>query len=159
LRYPEHERRMSNPAWKMVLAVVFTTATFWLAVESGALSTLRNVFKQIGALEFFVLSLLFIALRIFQALSFLTVIRQSNTIVTFKASLSLAGLKGLYNLGFSGAGLAAQAFRGRSKGLFTVPQLAWATGLQSLLLVSSLGAALAVSALVIQAEAAATIPL
>lgn len=139
---------MSKAAWKTALTIAFTAATLWLAIESGALSTLRNVFKEIGPAELFLLGLLFITMRAFQALSLSTVIKQFNILLPFKSSLELAGLKGLYNLGFSGAGLAAQAFHGRSRRLFSIPQLAWATGFQSLLLVSAMGTLLLAAVMV-----------
>lgn len=139
---------MMRPVWRLALVLAFTAATLWLAVEAGAAATLSRALHQLGFVEFAWLGMLFAALRVCQAHSLMAATRSQNVDLGFSSSLDLAGLKGLYNLGFSGAGLIAQAVHARSRQLFTVGQLAWATALQSLLLLVALGSTLTLMALV-----------
>lgn len=139
---------MRTASWKLALVFGFTAATVWLAFEAGAAKTIAETLRHLGLLEFGALLVLFAALRACQAISLTLVTQPLGIRLRFHTSLDLAGLKGLYNLGLSGAGLVAQAVHGRSKALFSVGQLAWATGLQSLLLISALGAVVIASALI-----------
>lgn len=130
---------MISPAWKTTFTLVFLFATAFLAARSGALVTLQATSTQIGWLELFFLLGLFTIMRILQAWSLVRAMGLAGASLRFGESLDLAGLKGLYNLGLGGAGLVAQAIHARSRNLFSIRQLAFATVSQSLLLVSALG--------------------
>lgn len=137
---------LASTRWKAGLAILFTLATIFLIVKADALGTIGQAFSRIGPQELLLLGLLFAALRVMQAVSLVVIIKNIGVKLPFRASLDLAGLKGFYNLGLGGAGLVAQAVHAHSQQLFSVPQLAWTTALQSLLFVSALGALLFFSA-------------
>jgi uncharacterized membrane protein YbhN (UPF0104 family) len=128
--------------WKVALTLAFTAATIFLAARSGALETLETTFTRIGWLELVALFTLFGIMRILQAWSLVLAMKTVGASLRFRVSLDLAGLKGFYNLGLGGAGFVAQAIHARSRNLFSLGQLTFATISQSLLLVSALGALL-----------------
>lgn len=130
---------MISTPWKVALTLVFTAATIFLAARSGALDTLEATFTQIGCIELITLLTLFGIMRILQAWSLIKALKVLDSSLQFRSSLELAGFKGFYNLGLGGAGFVAQAVHARSRNLFSVSQLAFASVSQSLFLVSALG--------------------
>ncbi|NKI36176.1 hypothetical protein HFP89_13475 [Wenzhouxiangella sp. XN79A] len=83
--------------------------------------------------------LLFILMRIAQAFSFKHALELSNRIIAFDASLALVGIKGLFNLGFVGLGLAAQTAHGKIAHHVPVRIMIHANLTQLFLLVVALG--------------------
>ncbi|WP_220337108.1 lysylphosphatidylglycerol synthase domain-containing protein [Wenzhouxiangella sp. 15181] len=126
--------------WKIALTFVFTAATIFLAVRSGAFGMLEAAFTRITWVELSALFAIFVVIRIIQAYSLIQSLKVVNTALTLRTSLELAALKGFYNLGLGGAGFIAQAIHVRSRNLFSITQLAWATATQSILLIAALGA-------------------
>ena len=125
--------------WKFALTFAFVIATIFIAVHSGAVEALEETFNRIGWFELLVIFGLFGIMRMLQALSLVRAIELVDGSLRFRESLDLAGLKGLYNLGLGGAGIVAQAVHARSRKLFSISTLAFATISQTMLLVSALG--------------------
>ena len=134
--------------WKPLITIAFTLGTFYLIFRANAFEDLFGSFKQVGATDLPIFFLLFIGMRLLQAGSLAWIMKIQRVRLRFHDALELSALKGFYNLGFSGAGLVAQAIRARSSNFFTVRQLAWATLLLSLLLISTQGIMLAVTSLI-----------
>lgn len=135
-----------NTYAKALAGLAFIFATLWLIVRSGALSSIGAAFQQLESLEIVIIGLLFAGMRIGQAISLSLAIRMQGVPLQFSQSLELSALKGFFNLGFIGAGVAAQAMQARTDKLFTLKHLALATAFLAVLLVSFQGILLVIFA-------------
>lgn len=97
------------------------------ALVSLSLSTLASVVT------------LFILMRLAQSISLQRALRIQDQTIGFDSSLTLVGLKGLFNLGFSGLGVAAQSAQGQIKHFVPIGAMVVANVIQLFLLIAALG--------------------
>lgn len=129
---------ISKPA-KLALASLFSLATLALIIYSGAIEAVGDALSRASLLQLGVASALFVGMRFVQIASFVLACKATSTCLSWRAAHDLTALKGFYNLGVSGAGLVAQAAHANATKSLGMAELAWATAIQSILLVSAIG--------------------
>ena len=129
-------------AVRATLTVGLIAILLILILQQSVRAQIIDSIQSLSHLHIVFLTALFAVMRVVQALSLRHVLSLYNRQIDFKSALSLAGLKGLFNLGFSGLGLAAQSAQARVQFLVPVRVMLFANVTQSFMLIVALGVCL-----------------
>jgi uncharacterized membrane protein YbhN (UPF0104 family) len=124
---------------KLFFTIVFVAATIYLVAREQIFSA---IWPAMGAFRFWetlLILFLFAIARIFQAFALRKSLLLFDKQISVGGAIGMVALKGFYNAGMSGAGLVAQAVRGRTHLNIAISTTAVVTALQFLLLIALLG--------------------
>jgi uncharacterized membrane protein YbhN (UPF0104 family) len=124
---------------KLFFTIVFVAATIYLVARERIFSVFWQTLGAFTSWEILLILFLFAISRIFQAFAFRNSLLLFDKQISVGSAVGMVALKGFYNAGLSGAGLVAQAVRGRAHFNIAVSTMAVVTALQFLLLIGLLG--------------------
>jgi len=127
---------------RMTLTVGLIAILLILILQQSVRDQIIDSIQSLSHLHIALLAALFVLMRVVQALSLRRVLSLYNQNIEFNSALSLAGLKGGFNLGFSGLGLVAQSAQARVQFLVPVRVMLFANVTQSFMLILALGVCL-----------------
>lgn len=132
---------------RLVLATALVGVLTILALQPGARKHLGEAISVLSVVDIGLVALLFIMMRATQAMFLLRLLELHDQKISFGSSMTLAGLKGLFNLAFLGLGFVAQSAQAKLALLVPVRVMLLANVTQSFVLVLALGTSLFVTTL------------
>src|SRR6056297_3979273 len=115
---------------RIVLSLILTSIVIALLLAPETRNEFREAFFSIPASTLAFACALFLPLRLLQTLNLQLALAYQGRVIPFLSSLQLTGLKGAFNLGFTGLGIAAQSAQAKFGMMIPVREIITANILQ-----------------------------